>query len=171
MPLPRCPFLLVRVRPKSSPKYEWRRGSSRGSFRIQPDFAGGLDGVDDARVARTAAQMAVQRFPYLFPALSAIALQQSRGAYHNAGNAKTALDGALQQKGFTQYATQVVGHTLERDHLSACHVFRLPQTREHGLAIHQNGAASASAFRRAAVLGETISHCSRRTSRKSMPGS
>ncbi len=118
-----------------------------------PDFAGGLDGVDDARVACTAAQVAIQRFRDLFPALRAIALQQPRGADHNPGNAEAALDRAFQQKSFAQHTTHVVGYAFERDHFAPFHVLRLPQARQYGLAVHQNGAAAASAFRRAAVFG------------------
>ncbi len=120
---------------------------------VLPGFTRRLNGIDDARVAGAAAKMAVERFRDFFAVPGAVVLQQPGCPDHNAGNAKTALHCAFQQERLAQYATHVLGHAFERHYLVTRHVFRLAQARQHRLAIHQNRATAAHAFRSAAVLG------------------
>ena len=119
---------------------------------ILPGFPGRLNGVENARVARAAAQMSIQRLRHLLAIVRAVCCSSPEARITMPGNAEPALHRAFQQERLAQHPAHVLRHAFERDYVAALHVFRLAQAREHRLTVHQHRAAAARAFRSAAVL-------------------
>lgn len=123
------------------------------AFAVLPGFAGGLNGVDDASVAGTAAQMSGEGLGHGIAVLGGALLHQRGGAHDDAGDTEATLHRPLVHEGFTQHAAHVFRHALQRDHLAALHLLGLAQAGQHRLPVHQNRAAAAASLGSATVFG------------------
>src|SRR5690349_21479560 len=112
-----------------------------------------LDGLVDFNIAGTATEIARERLLYLCARRAGIMFEQFFGREQKAGRAVTALGRAEVGKGLLQRVHLVAfGHAFDGRDLAALGVEPKHQAREHGLAIHEDGADAAFA-QLAAVLG------------------
>src|SRR5712691_153241 len=110
-----------------------RLGGQRAA--VLQRVARGLNRVDDAPVARAAADVAVERLRDRLAIAGLALLNQRRRPDDNAGNAEAALDAAFKDERFADDAPHLLGHPLERGDLVAGHLLRLPQARQRRTAV------------------------------------
>ena len=119
---------------------------------VLASLAGRLNGVDDATVAGTPAEMAVERLRDRIAIAALAVLDEGRRAHHDPRNAEPALHATFEDECLPDDAPRLLGKTFERDDLVSLHLLGLAQARERRPAVDHHEAAAAGPFRRTAVL-------------------
>src|ERR1700731_1297722 len=88
-----------------------------------------------------------------FTIVRASLTQHGRRTNDDSGYAEAALHSTFEHEGFAQHISHFFRNAFERHDIAAFHLFRVPQTGQHGPPVYQHRAAAAGAFRGAAILG------------------
>jgi hypothetical protein len=125
---------------------------ARKRAAVPARLARSLNRVENAAVAGTAAQMAVQRFRDRVAVVRLPAIDQRRRADDDAGDTEAALHAAFEEECLAEHPPRFFGQAFDRNDVAAVHLLGLAKTREGRRSIDHHETAAARPFRRAAVF-------------------